>query len=89
MVSEDDAMKSSKRTKSKEFRPFSKPDMKVRETLSRWASTLSASAFTGAFIIIATEALTVFTIVKTVALMTIGAIMLLSAIYVFKGGQHE
>jgi hypothetical protein len=83
-------MKSTKRIpKPSKFRPFSEPTMKVREVWSRLATTLAATAFTGAFVLTNTEVLSVASVVQVVTLVLIGAIMLILAIYVFDGADHD
>jgi hypothetical protein len=82
-------MKSTKRIpKPSKFRPFSNPTMKVREAWSRFASTLSASSFAGAYVIASNEMYSTQAALRMVGLLTFGVLLQLIAVYVLRGNDH-
>ena len=82
-------MKSVKHLKREQFRPFSKPTAKVRDVWSRFATTVSASSFTGAAVVGTYEALTTRNFFRIFILIALGVIMLIFAVYVVKGGKEN
>ena len=87
--SEDDTMKSSKRTKLEKFQPFTDPTPKVREAWSRLFTTLSASAFAGAVVVTTNEIYSHETLFRVICLIAFGFVFQISAIYVLKESNHD
>jgi hypothetical protein len=78
-------MKSVRNLKRKKFRPFSNPTSKVRDVWSRFATTLSASAFVSAYVIATNEVSSFQNLTRIIGLCCFGVLSLTISIYVFKG----